>query len=63
MSNIPTRTIAPAHELEGYIKAKVDSGHGANASGVVRAGLRLLIERDHKAPRSRRAPSCKKADA
>lgn len=59
MSSTPTRNIALTHELDGYIKAQVASGHYANASEVVRAGLRLLIERDHQAPRSRTAPSSK----
>ncbi len=63
MSSTPTRNIALTYELEGYIKAQVASGHYANASEVVRAGLRLLIERDHKAARSRRAPPSKEADA
>ncbi len=63
MSSTPTRNIALTHELEGYIKAQVASGHYANASEVVRAGLRLLIERDHKAPRSRRTSSTDKGDA
>ena len=53
MSNTPTRNIALTHELESYIRGQVASGHYANASEVVRAGLRLLIERDHKLPRSR----------
>lgn len=53
MSSTPTRNIALTHELESYIRAQVATGHYANASEVVRAGLRLLIERDHKVPRSR----------
>ncbi|CAO4181246.1 CopG family transcriptional regulator [Methylorubrum populi] len=63
MSSTPTRNIALTHELEGYIKDQVASGHYANASEVVRAGLRLLIERDHKVPRSRKASPSRKADA
>ncbi len=63
MSSTPTRNIALTRELEGYIKAQVASGHYANASEVVRAGLRLLIERDHKVSRSRTVPPSRKADA
>jgi putative addiction module CopG family antidote len=63
MSTTPTRNIALTRELEGYIKAQVASGHYANASEVVRAGLRLLIERDHKALRSRKTLSAGPADA
>jgi antitoxin ParD1/3/4 len=62
MSSTPTRNIALTYELESYIKAQVASGHYANASEVVRAGLRLLIERDHKVPRSRKGASAKSAD-
>jgi antitoxin ParD1/3/4 len=63
MSSTPTRNIALTHELEGYIKAQVASGHYANASEVVRAGLRLLIERDQQVPRFRGTRSPKAADA
>ncbi|KQO58092.1 MULTISPECIES: type II toxin-antitoxin system ParD family antitoxin [unclassified Methylobacterium] len=62
MSSTPTRNIALTHELESYIKGQVASGHYANASEVVRAGLRLLIERDHAVPRSRGHSSAKAAD-
>lgn len=53
MSNTPTRNIALTLELEAYIKAQVASGHYGNASEVVRAGLRLLIERDQAVSRPR----------
>jgi antitoxin ParD1/3/4 len=52
MSSTPTRNIALTHELERYIRSQVASGHYGNASEVVRAGLRLLIARDHEVPRS-----------
>ncbi|MFE1599936.1 type II toxin-antitoxin system ParD family antitoxin [Methylobacterium sp. ID0610] len=47
MSNTPTRNVSLTTELTAYINAQVASGYSSNASGVVRAGLRLLIERDH----------------
>lgn len=46
MSNTPTRNISLTAELTAYIGAQVATGHFANASEVVRAGLRLMIERD-----------------
>jgi putative addiction module CopG family antidote len=46
MSNTPTRNVSLTVELTAYIDAQVASGHYSNASEVVRAGLRLLIERD-----------------
>ncbi len=52
MSSTPTRNIALTHELESYIRSQVASGHYGNASEVVRAGLRLLIARDHEGTRS-----------
>jgi antitoxin ParD1/3/4 len=57
MPSSPTRNVALTRELEGYIQAQVASGHDANASEVVRAGLRLLIERDHRAPRGKPRPA------
>jgi len=51
MSSTPTRNIALTPVLEGYIRAQVAPGHYSNASEVVRAGLRLLMERDLAAPR------------
>lgn len=62
MPGTPTRNIALTHELEGYIRAQVASGHYGNASEVVRAALRLLIERDLKAPRSRKGTVRQPAD-
>ncbi len=50
MSSTPTRNIALTPVLESYIWAQVASGHYSNASEVVRAGLRLLMERDLVAP-------------
>lgn len=52
MSSTPTRNIALTIELERYIRLRVASGHYSNASEVVRAGLRLLIERDQAMARS-----------
>ncbi|WP_132254420.1 type II toxin-antitoxin system ParD family antitoxin [Methylobacterium segetis] len=46
MSSTPTRNISLTAELEGYIRTQVATGHYSNASEVVRAGLRLLMERD-----------------
>lgn len=46
MASTPTRNIALTVELEKFIRTRVASGHYANASEVVRAGLRLLIERE-----------------
>jgi antitoxin ParD1/3/4 len=46
MSNTPTRNVSLTTELTAYINAQVASGYYSNASEVVRAGLRLLIERD-----------------
>ena len=47
MSNTPTRNVSLTTELTAYINAQVASGYYSNASEEVRAGLRLLIERDH----------------
>lgn len=52
MSTTPTRNIALTAELEQYIRARVATGHYSNASEVVRAGLRLLIERDQAVART-----------
>jgi antitoxin ParD1/3/4 len=46
MPGTPTRNVSLTEELERYIRFQVSSGHYSNASEVVRAGLRLLIERD-----------------
>jgi antitoxin ParD1/3/4 len=48
MSTTPTRNVSLTEELERYIRLQVSSGHYSNASEVVRAGLRLLIERDQQ---------------
>jgi Arc/MetJ-type ribon-helix-helix transcriptional regulator len=52
MSSTPTRNFSLTPELDRYIREQVMSGHYSSASEVVRAGLRLLIERDHAAPPS-----------
>ncbi|CAO4144739.1 type II toxin-antitoxin system ParD family antitoxin [Methylorubrum aminovorans] len=50
MSSTPTRNIALTPVLEQFIREQVASGHYSNASEVVRAGLRLLIERNQGVP-------------
>ena len=40
-----TRNVSLTAELNAFIRAQVASGEYQNASEVVRAGLRLLIER------------------
>lgn len=59
MALTPTRNISLTAELDQYIKAQVASGHYSNASEVVRAALRLLIQSEQpaKAARSRISPS------
>ncbi|MDH2309232.1 type II toxin-antitoxin system ParD family antitoxin [Methylobacterium brachiatum] len=52
MPGTPTRNVALTPVLEEYIRAQVASGHRANASEVVRAGLRMLIKRDPAVSRS-----------
>lgn len=41
-----TITVSITPELRGFIRERLNSGHYGNASEVVRAGLRLLIEHD-----------------
>lgn len=53
MALTPTRNISLTAELDQYIKARVASGHYSNASEVVRAALRLLIEHEQPAKASR----------
>lgn len=55
MSSTPTRNIALTSVLEDYIRPQVASGHYSNASEVVRAGLRPLMERDRAMPRPKPA--------
>ena len=50
MSSTPTRNFSLTPELDRYIRDKVASGRYASASEVVRAGLRLLAERDQGPP-------------
>ena len=52
-----TRNVSLTAELNAFIRAQVASGHYQNASEVVRAGLRLLIERErvpHRKPATSR---------
>jgi antitoxin ParD1/3/4 len=44
MSNTPTRNFSLTPELDTYIRALVAEGRYSNASEVVRAGLRLLMD-------------------
>lgn len=46
MSNTPTRNFSLTAELDSYIRGQVATGRYSNASEVVRAALRLLIERE-----------------
>lgn len=59
MSTTPTRNISLTAELTAYIGAQVATGHFANASEVVRAGLRLMIERDRALTTAARADARK----
>lgn len=43
-----TNTASLTPELTAFIAAKVASGHYHNASEVVRAALRLLVEQDRQ---------------
>lgn len=51
MSSTPTCDVALTAVMEDYIRAQVVSGHYSSAREIVRAGLRLLIERDQVAAR------------
>jgi antitoxin ParD1/3/4 len=44
-----TRNVSLTPELEAFIDNRVASGRYGNASEVVRAALRLLIEQEQKA--------------
>lgn len=46
MASVEKRTFSLSAEQAGYMDAQVASGAYAAASGVVRAGLRALQERD-----------------
>ncbi|MCC2975667.1 type II toxin-antitoxin system ParD family antitoxin [Sphingomonas sp. PL-96] len=43
-----TRTISLSQELDRFVADEVASGHYATASEVIRAGLRILVERQTK---------------
>jgi putative addiction module CopG family antidote len=47
-----TITVSVTPELRIFIRERLKSGHYGNASEVVRAGLRLLIERDQAVSRA-----------
>ena len=53
MSSTPTRNVSLTSELEAYLREQVASGHYSNASEVVRASLRLLIEQDRRQGKKR----------
>jgi antitoxin ParD1/3/4 len=46
MSSTPTRNFSLTAELDNYIRAQVSTGRYSNASEVVRAAPRLMIERE-----------------
>ena len=53
MPSDQTRNVSLTAELNAFIRAQVASGQYQNASEVVRAGLRLLVQqirRDAEAP-------------
>ena len=57
MPSDQTRNVSLTPELNAFIRAQVASGQYQNASEVVRAGLRLLVQqirRDGDAPSARR---------
>jgi putative addiction module CopG family antidote len=58
MSNTPTCNVSLTAEFFADIHIEVTSGYYSNASEVVWAGLRLLIERDHA-----RSAGCKRTRA
>jgi antitoxin ParD1/3/4 len=45
-SSVPTRNVNLTDELDRFVAARAASGRYANASDVVRAGLRALAERE-----------------
>ena len=49
---MPTRSINPTPKMDRYVDARIRSGHYANASEVIRAGLRAL-EQGEKEDRAR----------
>ena len=51
-----TRNVSLTAELNGFIRTQVASGHYQNASEVVRAALRLLLQQAHR-DQSLRQPS------
>ncbi|MFY9293420.1 MAG: type II toxin-antitoxin system ParD family antitoxin [Methylorubrum rhodinum] len=61
MSSTPTRNSALTPALKNYILAQVASGHYSNDSEVVRARLRLLMERDQAMPRPKPADGDRQA--
>ena len=44
MPSDQTRNVSLTAELNAFIRAQVESGHYQNASEVVRAALRLLLQ-------------------
>jgi len=45
MSRRQTRTVSLSQELDRFVTNEVASGHYSTASEVIRAGLRILIDR------------------
>ena len=45
---MPTRNINLTHQMDSYVDAKIQSGEYANASEVLRAGLRALEQSERE---------------
>lgn len=43
---MPTRNVSLTDELDSYVQKSIDSGHYDNASEVVRAAIRALMQAD-----------------
>ena len=58
MPSEQTRNVSLTAELNAFIRAQVASGHYQNASEVVRAALRLLVQQADPQTAQRRDPMC-----
>ncbi len=45
---MPTRNVSLTKELDGFVSSRVEGGHYANASEVMRTGLRLLEKEERE---------------